>query len=201
MYNHGEVFLKILNTVKPRNFLEIGVFTGVNAMNICNNLYNLYGYNFKYVGLDLFEDYKIEDDLEVAPSSVRNLQQKFSNPLKHLYYNIIKKEKLNSIKSVQKFLKKYKNNVSLIKGNTNKTLKDLDHSNFDMVYIDGGHSFDTVYFELNHLLDNLKKNCFILCDDYFHGEAIGVKEAIDKTVRKRNLNIEFHGNRFASIIR
>ena len=201
MYNDGETFLKILNIVKPRNFLEIGVFTGVNAMNICKNLYAFYGNDFNYVGLDLFEDYKIEDDLEVAPSSIKNLQQKFSNPLKHFYYNIIKKEKLNSINSVQNFLKRYKKNVSLIKGNTNNTLKKLDHSNFDMVYIDGGHSFDTVYFELNYLLDNLKKNCFILCDDYFHEEAKGVKEAIDKTIRERNLDIKIHGKRFASIAR
>jgi hypothetical protein len=28
-----------------------------------------------------------------------------------------------------------------------------------------------------------------------------VKEAIDKTVRERNLDIEFYGNRFASIVR
>ena len=201
MYNSGEIFLKILNIVKPKNFLEIGVFTGVNAMNICENLYALYNHDFKYVGLDLFEDYNKEYDAEIVPSSVRNLQQSFSNPFKHLYYNIIKKEKLNSIASVQNFLKKYKKNVSLIKGNTKKTLKELDISNFDMVYVDGGHSFDTVYFELNYLLDNLKKNCFILCDDYLHDEAKGVKEAIDKTIRERNLNIKIYENRFASIVR
>ena len=201
MYNSGEIYLKILNIVKPKNFLEIGVFTGVNAMNICENLYALYNHDFKYVGLDLFEDYNKEDDEEIVPSSIRNLQQSFSNPFKHFYYNIIKKEKLNSIASVQNFLKKYKKNVSLIKGNTKKTLKELDISNFDMVYVDGGHSFDTVYFELNYLLDNLKKNCFILCDDYLHDEAKGVKEAIDKTIRERNLNIKIYENRFASIVR
>ena len=201
MYNSGEIFLKILNIVKPKNFLEIGVFTGVNAMNICENLYALYNHDFKYVGLDLFEDYNKEYDAEIVPSSVRNLQQSFSNPFKHFYYNIIKKEKLNSIASVQNFLKKYKKNVSLIKGNTKKTLKELDISNFDMIYVDGGHSFDTVYFELNYLLDNLKKNCFILCDDYLHDEAKGVKEAIDKTIRERNLNIKIYENRFASIVR
>jgi len=201
MYSSGEIFLKILNTVKPKIFLEIGVFTGVNAMNICENLYALYNHDFKYVGLDLFEDYNKEDDEEIVPSSIRNLQQSFSNPFKHFYYNIIKKEKINSIASVQNFLKKYKKNISLIKGNTKKTLKELDIRNFDMVYVDGGHSFDTVYFELNYLLDNLKKNCFILCDDYLHDEAKGVKEAIDKTIRERNLNIKIYENRFASIER
>ena len=70
-----------------------------------------------------------------------------------------------------------------------------------MVYVDGGHSFETVYFESNYLLDHTKKKCFILFDDCFHTEATGVKEAIDKTVRERNLDIEFYGNRFASIVR
>ena len=73
MYNSGGVFLKILNNIKPKNFLEIGVFTGVNAMNICENLYALYKYDFKFVGLDLFEDYQTKDVLEIAPSSIRNL--------------------------------------------------------------------------------------------------------------------------------
>ena len=201
MYNSGGVFLKILNNIKPKNFLEIGVFTGVNAMNVCENLYALYKYDFKFVGLDLFEDYQTKDVLEIAPSSIRNLQQKFSNPLKHLYYNIIKKEKLNSINSVHNFLKKYKRNIQLIKGNTNKTLKELNVFDFDMVYVDGGHSFETVYFESNYLLDHTKKKCFILFDDYFHTEATGVKEAIDKTIRERNLNIKIYENRFASIVR
>ena len=51
--------------------------------------------------------------------------QKFSNPLKNIYYNYILKENLNSIKSVSKLLKKYSDNIKLIAGDTNTVLKEL----------------------------------------------------------------------------
>ncbi len=197
----GNEFLKIVEKIKPKNFLEIGVYTGVNARNICEYLFQIYNDDFKYFGLDLFEDYNFENENEIAPFTVRKNKQKFSNPLKHIYYNIIKKEQLNSEKSVKKFLEKFEKNITLIKGDTKNTLKDIDLSIFDMVYVDGGHSFDTVYFELNHLLENTKKNCYILCDDYGHKEAKGVKTAVDKIVKEKKLKIEIKLNRFASILR
>ncbi|WP_440619331.1 class I SAM-dependent methyltransferase [Candidatus Pelagibacter sp. HIMB1493] len=201
MYQHGDIFLEILKKKKPKNFLEIGVYTGVNARNICEYLFYFYGNDFKYYGLDLFEDYSEINELEIAPNSIRRYKQKFSNPLKYLYYNIIKKEQLNSIDSVLNFLKKFKNNIKLIKGDTKKTLKNVDTTIFDMIYIDGGHSFETVYYELGFLLDNTKKDCYILCDDYTHGEAKGVKQAVDQIVKEKKLQIEIHANRFASILR
>ena len=39
---------------KPKNFLEIGVFHGVTARNVCELLHKIHGNDFKYVGLDLF---------------------------------------------------------------------------------------------------------------------------------------------------
>ena len=51
----GEFFLNEVKTKSPRVFLEVGVFHGVTARNICELLNNLHGNNFKYIGLDLFE--------------------------------------------------------------------------------------------------------------------------------------------------
>jgi len=89
MYNHGKTFLNILREVKPKKILEIGVFTGVNARNICETLRLFHCNDFKYVGLDLFEDYTELFDNEISPSSIRKNKQKFSNPFKHIYYNLI----------------------------------------------------------------------------------------------------------------
>ena len=36
--------------------MEVGVFHGVTARNVCELLYNLHKNDFKYVGLDLFEE-------------------------------------------------------------------------------------------------------------------------------------------------
>ena len=106
-------------------------------------------------------------------------KQNFSNPLKKIYYNYIIKENLNSIKSNQKFLKKFKNNIKLIAGDTNIVLKSIDLSNIDYVFLDGGHSYQTVINDLEILFKNLKgKNKVVLCDDY--GKESFIKERQNK---------------------
>ena len=51
----GDFFLKEVAINKPKVFLEVGVFHGVTARNVCELLNSLHGNEFKYVGLDLFE--------------------------------------------------------------------------------------------------------------------------------------------------
>ena len=65
----GEFFLEEVKLKKPRNFLEIGVFHGVTARNVCELLYKIHKDNFKYVGLDLFEE---NDLMELKNSIVKN---------------------------------------------------------------------------------------------------------------------------------
>ena len=42
-------------TKKPKCFLEVGVFHGVTARNVCELLYQIHGDEFRYIGLDIFE--------------------------------------------------------------------------------------------------------------------------------------------------
>ena len=97
----GDFFLKEVETAKPKVFLEIGVFHGVTARNICELLQKLHGKNFKYIGLDLFEE-SLENKDEVIPST------KFSNPLKNLYFNYIKRLNPYSLEAVNDLLKNLK---------------------------------------------------------------------------------------------
>ena len=50
----GEQFLNEIASKRPKNFLEIGVFHGVTARNVCELLYSIHKEDFKYIGLDLF---------------------------------------------------------------------------------------------------------------------------------------------------
>ena len=102
--NWGKKFLDIVNQHKPNTFLEVGVFCGVTARNVCELLSILHKDNFQYIGIDLFGGNISEK--ENIPNYLK--KQKFSNPLKNLYYNFILRENLNSLKSVSKFLKKFK---------------------------------------------------------------------------------------------
>ena len=112
------------------------------------------------------------------------------------------KENLNSIESVKNFLNDYKKNITLIKGDTNRVLKDLDLSNIDYVFIDGGHSYSTVTNDLNILYASMKKrNKVLLCDDYGDSSHISeVKKAVDDFVTLNHLKLNVIKDRFAEII-
>ncbi len=194
--NWGNIFLDIVYNHKPKNFLEVGVFCGVTAKNICELLNDIHNGQFNYIGVDLFGDNVSEDEKE--PYYLK--KQKFSNPFKNIYYNYIKKENLNSYDSVMDFLKKFTKNIKLVKGNSNHVLKDINISNIDFAFIDGGHSYQTVYNDINNVINKVKKGSIILCDDYRDASYItGVKEAVDVTVKEKKLKLEIIKDRFAKI--
>ena len=190
---HGETFLKEVLNKKPKSFLEIGVFHGVTARNVCELLYQIHGNDFKYVGLDLFEK-SDENKFEVIPST------NFKNPFKKFYHQYITRQDPYSIEAVSNLLKKFKDQVHLIKGNSNQVLKKMDMSKIDYVFLDGGHEYKTVINDLDSCIDVLKFNGSILCDDYNLGSAPGVKKAIDEFVKTNNFKCEIIcDNRFALI--
>ena len=190
----GVFFLQEILKKKPKFFLEIGVFHGVTARNVCELLYQIHGDDFKYVGLDLFNE-SDENKNEVIPNT------KFSNPLKNIYFKYIKRQDPYSIESVTDLLSKFKDNVHLIKGNSNIVLKKIDMSKIDFVFLDGGHAYNTVKNDLNCCLEVINSNGTVLCDDYNLGaQAPEVKIAIDEFVKTNNLKCEILcGDRFAKI--
>ena len=192
----GNVLLDLIKEKKPKHFLEIGVFCGVTSRNVCELLNIIHHGDFSYTGFDLFGE-KINTNLnEVEPEYIK--KQKFSNPLKNIYYNFLKKENLNSIQSVSKFLKKFENNIKLIKGDTNKTLKEQDLTNIDFAFIDGGHSYETTFNDLNNLYSFMKnKKKHILCDDYLDATYITeVKLAVDDFIKKNSLSYKIIEGKF-----
>lgn len=68
-----------------------------------------------------------------------------------------------------------------------------------MIFVDGGHSYETVKFELEIILKNMKDSCLVVCDDYSLHEATGVKKAIDETVIQNSCNLKVIANRFACL--
>ncbi len=189
----GNFFLSEISQQKPKIFLEVGVFHGVTARNVCELLYSIHGNNFKYIGLDLFQECD-KNKNEVVPNTT------FKNPLKHIYFNYIKRQNPYSIEAVEDLLKKFKNNVSLIKGNSNIILEKIDMSKIEYVFLDGGHDYSTVINDLNSCREVIQNNGVILCDDYDLSYASGIKKAIDEFTFENNLKCEIIcNNRFAKI--
>ena len=191
----GSFFLDEVLEKKPKTFLEIGVFHGVTARNVCELLFKIHRNDFNYIGLDLFEE-SDENKNEVIPNTTFS-----SNPVKQFYYKYIKRQNPYSLEAVEELLAKFKNNINLIKGNSNKVLKKIDMSKIDYVFLDGGHAYETVKNDLEACKEVLDNNGTVLCDDYnLAAQAPGVKLAIDEFVKKHDLKCEILCNdRFAKI--
>ena len=188
----GEQFLNEIAMKKPKNFLEIGVFHGVTARNVCELLYSIHKSDFKYVGLDLFEENSENTD-EIIPNT------KFNNPIKKIYFKYILGKDPYSIDAVSSLLKKFDKNVHLIKGNSNKLLQKIDMSKIDYVFLDGGHAYETVKNDLESCIPVIDNNGTVLCDDYDLSYAPGVKKAIDEFISENNFKSKIIFERFAKI--
>ena len=196
----GNIFLERLSNHSPKSVLEIGVFCGVTARNTCDFLHKTNGNDFNYIGIDLFGSNQSNSKDEIEPTFLKD--QKFSNPLKNIYYNYILKENLNSIESVQKLLQEYSKNIKLIAGDTNRVLKEIDLQKIDFVFLDGGHSYETVTNDLSILYESMKdQKKIILCDDYGkESHILEVEKAVNDFTQKKNLKLNLIENRFAEII-
>ena len=191
--NIGDFFLNEIFNKKPKHFLEIGVFHGVTSRNVCDLLSEIHGSDFTFTGIDLFTTNYEEIKDEIIP------QTKFSNPLKTIYYKYIIRQDPYSKESVEKLLSKYKNNINIIAGNSNKILKEISLDKYDYVFLDGGHKYETVLFDLKILKRVVENNGVLLCDDYDLTYAPGVKKAIDEYVMLNNYNLRILNSRFAEI--
>ena len=191
--NDGNFLLNHIYLLKPKNFLEIGIFHGVTSRNVCELLHLIHGNNFEFTGIDLFEHDNKKLNEEISPRT------KFSNPLKNIYYRYITKSDPYSYESVKKLLKKFKNNINLIKGNSNNVLKEINTSKFDYVFLDGGHKYETVRNDLESLTNVIRNNGTILCDDYNLAYAPGVKKGIDEYIINNNFILKILHERFAEI--
>ena len=189
----GYFFLNHIKKIKPKNFLEIGVFHGVTSRNVCELLYLIHGNDFKFTGIDLFSNTTQISNDEFAPNTT------FSNPFKIIYYRYVIRSDPYSLESVIKLLVKFKKNINIIKGNTSKVLKEINLNKVDYVFLDGGHKFETVKNDLENLTQVIHNNGIILCDDYNLSYASGVKKAIDEYVLEKKFNLNILNSRFAEI--
>ena len=188
--NIGDLFLEEIQKCNPKSFLEIGIFHGVTARNVCELMYKNHGQDFSYTGIDIFDEGDQYKD-EVAP--VKN----FNNPIKNFYFKYIKKQNPYSLEAVEDLLSKFKENITLLKGNSNEILKNIELEKFDFVFIDGGHKYETVKKDLIYSYKLLNNNGTILCDDYNLSQALGVRKAIEEFSDENKIKYEIIHERFA----
>ena len=188
--NIGDLFLDIIQKKNPKTFLEIGIFHGVTARNVCEIMFKNHGDNFNYIVIDIFDNSNTYDK-EVVPSKT------FNNPFKTFYFRYIKKQNPYSLIAVEDLLSKFKKNIKIIQGDTNKILHEINLKNIDFIFIDGGHDYKTVKNDLEQSFKIINKNGTILCDDWNLSQALGVREAIKDFSKEQNINFKIVHERFA----
>ena len=188
--NIGDLFLNIVEKKNPKTFLEIGVFHGVTARNVCELMFKNHGDNFNYIGIDIFYNSDVYEK-EVVPSKT------FNNPFKTFYFRYLKKQNPYSLIAVEDLLSKFKKNIKIIQGDTNKILHEINIKNIDFIFIDGGHDYKTVKNDLEQSYKMINKNGTILCDDWNLSQALGVRNAIKDFSKEQNVNFEIVYERFA----
>ena len=143
--------------------MEIGVWNGKNSLKmILAAMKNHPKDEVYYYGFDLFES--MTDEV-------------FK---KDLGKTIVSKDVVN------KKLRKTGVHIYLSEGNTMKTLHEITLPLMDFVFIDGGHSFETVSNDWKYVQRVMGKHTVVVFDDYWNRSVEGVhgvKKLIDSIDR------------------
>ncbi|MEM3373688.1 MAG: class I SAM-dependent methyltransferase [Candidatus Woesearchaeota archaeon] len=155
---------QLVEKIKPKNIMDIGVFDGENSIKILEIAKKYHKPSeINYYGFDLFEsmDKKtFEKEISKNPLSEKNIYEK---------------------------LKKTKTNIYLFKGNTLETLP-KNYKNLpkmDLIIIDGGHSLETIENDWNYSKKLMHKKTNVLFDDYWNRMNSGCKKLIDSLDRNK----------------
>ena len=137
---------------KPSKILEIGVWNGVRAIEMCQ-------WGAEYVGFDLFEDATDETDSE-------EMNVKAHHTVDEVY------DRLTTAGVT----------ASLVKGNTRDTLPGCGYEGFDFAFIDGGHSVETIQSDWENVRKMMKPGGMVVFDDYYEGGIDTEKFGCNKIV-------------------
>lgn len=156
-------FYKIFDLYLPQNICEIGTHNGQSAFQFVDYLWPRVK-RLHYTGYDLFE---------AADETLTKLEHNGKGPGSYkLAFRGLEKRK-------EKYGKRF--SFELISGNTTQTL--TTSKTFDFVYIDGGHSYDTVM----HDYSMVKDSNVIVFDDYQIDAVKAAIEDIKKSIENYEL--------------
>lgn len=150
-----EPFYEIFDRYQPVTIGEIGTHDGRSGLQFCKYCLQFNDY-VSYTGYDAFD--LVDGDKEFAKKEL-NGKKSGREWFARKHFERLKNEN-------EKF------DYKLIKGFTNETLEDID---FDFVYIDAGHSYDSVKYDYS----KVKGSKIIVFDDY---NFEGVKLVVDKII-------------------
>jgi len=149
---HSKLY-QLIEVFEPQTIVEIGTWNGKNAICMIHAAYK-HNFNIEYIGYDLFDDATEETDKEEF-----NIKEHFSI---HEVTDSIKSACApRNIPHLTTTDLTIEITIDLTQGNTNETLKETVA---DFVFIDGGHSLETIANDYS----KVKGSKIVVFDDYYH---------------------------------
>lgn len=164
-----------LNKLDSRKFLEIGSYEGMGTNYFCENF--LTGKNDTITCIDPWET-------SCAPLTNYDNSKYDKFYPKSLYDTFV--ENVNN----------YKDKIIIKRGYSNNIVPLLKDNDYDLIFIDGDHSEKMVYIDAVNSFKKLKKNGFIVFDDYWSSKVMAKDEnwgtdlAIDRFISENKEEIE-----------
>lgn len=148
---------ELIKQRQPKSILEIGTWNGQNAVKM-TLLARKYNREATYTGIDVFEDLKQEDIKKEAA---------YKPPFT---YNDV----------FSKLTSRLISGFRLYKGLSCDILPKMSfEESFDFIYIDGGHSVETIKEDWNYAQTMINPNGYVVFDDYFDTAEIGCRKVIE----------------------
>lgn len=133
-----------IDRIKPKVILEVGTWNGEQASKMIREALK-HNNRIHYIGFDLFEE-------------ISNAQILEENS---------KKEKADFLNVLAKLEKIGGADIRLIVGNTRETLKHIPGQPVDFIFVDGGHSLETVASDWINLQKFIFPHTVVILDDYY----------------------------------
>jgi len=141
---------------RPSTILEIGTWNAANSLRFIK-IAKKYHDDVFYYGFDMFEQ---------MTSSIKTKE-------------VHAKKNVSASTAIAR-LKKITNDFQLIIGNTNQTLQTFTPDRqLDFVFIDGGHSVETIKNDWSHISKWIDCETVVIFDDYYDTTQEGCKEIVD----------------------
>lgn len=171
-YKWDKVFKPLIEKYKPKTFCEIGCHEGLTLKSLIPLTQQL-NYKLEYIGYDAFE-------LADRPT-FEHPRNPITGEMEHNGKESAQQKKI--IERCEKYLKEELiSTYKIIKGWTQETL--TGPLIFDMVYIDGGHSYSTVKWDYEQVADSK----IIIFDDTYPVKFPGVAKFIQE-LKHNNVEI------------
>jgi len=172
-YKWDKVFKPLIVKYKPKTFCEIGCHEGLTLKSLTPLTKEL-KYKIEYIGYDAFEMAE-RPTFEYPKNPITGEME--HNGKESASYKTIKERCDKYVKN--ELLESYE----LVKGWTHNSLN--GPLIFDMVYIDGGHSYSTVKWDY----EQVNGSKIIIFDDTYPVKFPGVAKFIEE-LRLQNVNIK-----------